>query len=224
MKMLGLCGVLAATWLTAPAGAAVIDFEGIQGCGCGNGFRLGGVTFAAAESDFFSIRDFGTQGDGQSLYVDGDNDGNYLIGTLDQTAQSMSLAFGNDDPFYTDPGDLATLRLFRGVDEVGSATVVMNRDDLMNQSISFSGALFDRFTFAYTDPTGYPVTGALGGRKGLAELVDNIDVTYAAAVPEPATWALMILGFGAAGAALRWRRPGTAWPPACDRRAHPTGA
>ena len=35
--------------------------------------------------------------------------------------------------------------------------------------------------------------------------VDNFD---AAAVPEPATWAIMILGFGAVGFALRRRRAG----------------
>lgn len=35
---------------------------------------------------------------------------------------------------------------------------------------------------------------------------DNIRVSDLAAVPEPGTWALMILGFGSAGAALRRRR------------------
>lgn len=40
-------------------------------------------------------------------------------------------------------------------------------------------------------------------------LIDNLTVTgtkMASAVPEPATWAMMILGFGLAGAALRRRR------------------
>jgi hypothetical protein len=35
----------------------------------------------------------------------------------------------------------------------------------------------------------------------------SLTVTSAAAVPEPTTWALMILGFGAAGATLRRTRP-----------------
>jgi hypothetical protein len=38
--------------------------------------------------------------------------------------------------------------------------------------------------------------------------VDNllIDVPGAGGVPEPATWAMMLLGFGAMGVSLRWRR------------------
>ncbi len=35
---------------------------------------------------------------------------------------------------------------------------------------------------------------------------DNFNYTNGGAVPEPATWALMILGFGAAGAAMRRQR------------------
>ncbi len=39
---------------------------------------------------------------------------------------------------------------------------------------------------------------------------DNIIVNPAVAVPEPATWAMMIGGFGMVGAAMRRRRAGTA--------------
>lgn len=40
--------------------------------------------------------------------------------------------------------------------------------------------------------------------------LDNVMMAANAAVPEPGTWALMILGFGAAGATLRRRRAGFA--------------
>ena len=44
------------------------------------------------------------------------------------------------------------------------------------------------------------------GVTDLTFTVDTMVVTRAVAVPEPATWAMLILGFGAAGAALRSRR------------------
>ena len=40
--------------------------------------------------------------------------------------------------------------------------------------------------------------------------LDNVSLTAKAAVPEPAAWALMIAGFGLAGAALRRRAPAAA--------------
>jgi hypothetical protein len=36
-------------------------------------------------------------------------------------------------------------------------------------------------------------------------MVDNVSVISNAAIPEPGTWALMILGFGLSGAAIRGR-------------------
>ena len=53
--------------------------------------------------------------------------------------------------------------------------------------------------------------------RGKALGVDEIAVIGGAAgVPEPATWALMILGFGGLGASLRRRRMITA-PAECAR-------
>jgi hypothetical protein len=45
---------------------------------------------------------------------------------------------------------------------------------------------------------------------GVAFSVDNIVVNLGGAVPEPATWALMLAGFGMAGAAARRRKPALA--------------
>lgn len=85
----------------------------------------------------------------------------------------------------------------------------------------------NRLTFTYEDGTIEDLfvtsdrligleTLALG-RKGLKSFsltadprawwqIDNLTIGEQAAVPEPATWAMMILGFGAVGSAMRRRR------------------
>lgn len=46
---------------------------------------------------------------------------------------------------------------------------------------------------------------------GLGPLLDNVRISIdPAPIPEPASWGLMIAGFGLAGVALRHRRPTTA--------------
>ena len=60
-----------------------------------------------------------------------------------------------------------------------------------------------KFTFKFNDVAGFAAGGS--ARSSLTVTVDSIAV-----VPEPATWALMIGGFGMAGAMLRRRRSATA--------------
>jgi len=83
-------------------------------------------------------------------------------------------------------------------------------------TVTATGNLYQAFvngsTTAATTLTDSTFTG---GRVGLYDewgpmTFDNFSVTGSAAVPEPGTWALMILGFGGAGAALRRRRTATA--------------
>jgi len=45
-----------------------------------------------------------------------------------------------------------------------------------------------------------------GSASNRVMAIDNINLSHAAAVPEPATWAMMLLGFGGIGAAVRRRR------------------
>jgi hypothetical protein len=60
-----------------------------------------------------------------------------------------------------------------------------------------------KFTFKFNDVVGFAAGGS--ARSSLTVTVDSIAV-----VPEPATWAMMIGGFGMAGAMLRRRRSATA--------------
>lgn len=201
--ILATCAALAAV---TPAQSQTIDFETTATGSYASGtLTLGGVTFSTALGTAFDINNYGIQGDGQSLLVPTDTDGNYLIGDLSVIGNAINLSFGNDDVFYTNAGDLATLQLFLGGLLVDQTTIVLNRNDVMDQQIGLSGTNFDRFTFAYTNAGGSPFTGGAGA-VGLQELVDNITLRANAAVPEPGTWATMLLGFGMVGFAFRRQR------------------
>lgn len=71
---------------------------------------------------------------------------------------------------------------------------------LTNQFVTFSG-------FANVDRIVFDGAGVVGGQGGGFEL-DNfvLNSTITAAVPEPSTWAMMLIGFGAIGASMRRRR------------------
>lgn len=87
------------------------------------------------------------------------------------------------------------------------------RDGMGNLVASDTGALGNGM---YAPNTGYfsgPLT-FLFRNEGGALVIDNVTVDVrgiaAAGVPEPAAWALMLGGFGMAGAAMRRRRGGVA--------------
>ena len=109
-------------------------------------------------------------------------------------ANALELAFGNDDFFSTVAGDQAVLVGFLANVPVVSASVALNRNDLIDQSIAITG-LFDRATFFYT------------ADRFLAETLDNVtfsllDGVPPPAMPEPASAWLLVLGL----AALLWRK------------------
>lgn len=180
------------------AAPILIDFESDTGGSKPNGFTSNDfslVHFSDSNGTGLFVGDFGSQSHGQGLATFDDFDNSVLLMNFDVFMDSISLEFGNDDPSFSNPGDQALLTLFNGLVQVGQVAVVMNRDDIMNQTISYSGAAFDRATFFYN----------VNPSQGLIEIVDNITLTQAAPVPEPGTWMLMgtgllgILGFG-------WRR------------------
>jgi Ca2+-binding RTX toxin-like protein len=88
---------------------------------------------------------------------------------LDRPTSRISMRFGDDDPEYTAPGDEAVLTVFRGTTRVGQTRVVMNRNDIMDQSIGFqNGPLFNRAVLLF-DSAVPPVSG-------VDEIVDDIRI------------------------------------------------
>jgi hypothetical protein len=76
-------------------------------------------------------------------------------------------------------------------------------------TVDFDETRWTKITYSGLIATGSSTTLALGGRNDPGGLYFD-DVSVTAAIPEPGAWALMIAGFGAAGASLRRRRMASA--------------
>lgn len=180
MNMLKLGLVAVTLLLSANANAALINFESDGSGAVANGFvsnDLSGVSFSDTMGANLSIANFAAQGDGLALAVNGD-DASRLQIDFSSAYDFISIEFGNDDPGFSMAGDLAWLQVLNNGVEVGLNSVLLNRDDILNQTISFGGQVFNQAIFYYGD--------ALGAAINLIEIVDNINVTQVSAVPVPA--------------------------------------
>jgi hypothetical protein len=94
-----------------------------------------------------------------------------------------------------------------GLDIVGQ----LSSGGTVSAQIAFDGLAFEQFFLpsSFTNLTSVTMT-ALGAprRNGPEFLIDDIVVngTFNAAVPEPSTWAMMVVGFGLLGGAMRASR------------------
>lgn len=194
--MLGLFFVTA----TAASHAAniTIDFEADTFGAKPNGFVAAGfpgVSFTDSVGAGLQLAAFGTEcGGSNCLAVFDDFDGGGLFIDFASPTDFISLDYGNDQLFGGSPVVDIALTLFSGATQVAQVIQIPNLNDLMDQTISYSGALFDRATVFYRDAAGAPAT--------LIEVVDNITFNDSA-VPVPATLALLGLGLGILGLSKR---------------------
>jgi len=125
------------------------------------------VSFSSTDGDLY-VGDW-YQGNGQSILAfDAAGTGGIEIRTSTPT-NSMSVAFGNDDPDYTGAGSKAVMTLFRNGTEVAEKSVVMNLNEVADQVITQEkGPIFNRAVIVYVDAAGAP--------SELMEVVDDIRV------------------------------------------------
>lgn len=161
-----------------------------------------------------------TTDDGDELYLRAhktfetapESDGNLYAFTLGTTPMSFDWGF-------TTAASGATARIFL-TNALSGASFSYDAQFVGNDNTVVGGSTQNSFRLNWA-PIGFDpgvdnvyrvrlVVGGLdGGTKSTAIRVQLGD-GVAGAVPEPATWALMIIGFGGAGAALRRRRMATA--------------
>lgn len=192
----------AALWVTGvgEAQAQVITFTGDTTGAQANGFTSVDSAVAHFTDSIganLQVTDFGSQSNGNALGVFSD-DPSVLIINFDVPMSSITLSFGNDDACCSSAGDVAQLTVFNGGVQVGQAQVVMNRNDLMDQTITVSGVTFNEARFAYASPGGAPIN--------LIEIVDDITLVQGVpALPALALAGLAVLLMVAGYLALRRR-------------------
>jgi hypothetical protein len=173
------------------ADATEVMFENDPAGPAANGFSSADsplLTFSNSDGGPMEIGDFGVESIGQALAV-GADDSSFLVMNFALAVDFLSMDFGNDDPLLSDPGDSVVLTAFLGGIEVGQTEVVMNRDDVMNQTIFFGGVLFDSATVEFYVSS-----------DGLTEVVDNIKFNT---IPAPPAGAIALLALAALPARRR---------------------
>jgi Ca2+-binding RTX toxin-like protein len=125
------------------------------------------VSFSSTNGDLY-VGDW-FQGNGQSILAfDAGGTGGLEIRTSTPT-NSISVAFGNDDPAYAGAGSKAVMTLFRNGTEVAEKSVVMNLNEVADQVITQEkGPIFNRAVIVYVNAADDP--------SGLLEVVDDIRV------------------------------------------------
>jgi hypothetical protein len=145
---------------------------------------------------------FSAVADGDPLQEEGD--GTFRQTGLDGTFEFRTAAGGGGDLLLS---GIFTGAWLSGKDDAGAFMTVLNGGTLeLSSGVADLSAFFDdSASFSFSGVV--PGFGDVGDDNALDNFTaTGFSATFSAAVPEPTTWALMIMGFGGAGAMLRSRR------------------
>lgn len=170
-----------------PAGQQMVwDFDGTQGSGYGVSFTGGsGVRAVAAGSSSSAAPPPGATG----FYAAVLGGGTMLLTTPGIAA--LSFFMGSPDAYNSITFNFAD-----------STSETLTGTQLAAGAFNGNQAIGRRMTYNFDKA----VTSVLFASDQNSFEFDNIATISSSAVPEPATWAMMIAGFGLAGSAIRSRR------------------
>lgn len=203
-------GVIALAAAASVAQAAVLDFSG-PACS-GDVACTSGSQISTTYGDTPGVIDVQYDSDAPSSTV---NDPLYFweSGYGDLTG----VAYGGDAPeIFLNPLNGQSIRLLGfdlaafGSGRSSQIQILSGDGDELASIPTFSFAAHNSYTFNLASADGIRIRWG-SDRNNVG--IDNIEYelfTPSAAVPEPSAWALMILGFAAAGTAIRSRRGATA--------------
>jgi hypothetical protein len=181
-----LITAVAALLTATTANATVVDFETATS---GPTIVQPGVTITAG-GEFISVTNTpnGTLG-----LLAGGSPRNELVATFSALTNTVSVDLGD----FNGDADTLFLEAFGISDNLlGSVTLLTDSSDFVMHTLSLNVAGISYARFGARSPS-------VGGSSVFA---DNLTFASTAAVPEPAAWAMMLLGFGGIGIAVRKQR------------------
>lgn len=215
-KFIGLGIVALAATLAAPSSAAVVtlDFEGVGDLNSvGNYYNGGGGTNygISFSDDTLSIVDADAGGSGNFANEPSSDTVMFFLDS-NNAVLNYAAGFTTGFSFWYSSATAAAVTIYSGENKTGSILGTINLAAQHTQNCSGDpNGTFCNWTNIGTTFAGTAKSIDFGGTANFTAY-DNITFGSAVAgggtgaVPEPATWAMMISGFGAIGGAMRYRR------------------